>query len=42
MKTEVKKLPKSILELTIEETAENISKYRKKVLENISKNAQIK
>jgi FKBP-type peptidyl-prolyl cis-trans isomerase (trigger factor) len=42
MKTEVKKLPKSILELTIEETAENISKYRKKVLENIGKNAQIK
>jgi FKBP-type peptidyl-prolyl cis-trans isomerase (trigger factor) len=42
MKTEIKKLPKSIVELTIEETADNISKYRKKVLENIAQNAQIK
>lgn len=42
MKTEIKKLPKSIVELTIEETAENVLKHRKKVIQNIVKNAQIK
>lgn len=42
MKTEVKKLKNSIVEITIEETAENVAKYRKKVIANISKNASIK
>ncbi len=42
MKSSVKKLGKSIIELTIEESKENIAKYRKKVLENLRKNADIK
>lgn len=42
MKTEMKKLENSIVELTIEETAENLLKFRKKVIENIRKNADIK
>lgn len=42
MKSSVKKLEKSIVELTIEESKENILKYRKKVLNDIRKNANIK
>lgn len=42
MKSEVKKLKNSLLEITIEETAENVAKYRKKVIQNIAKNATIK
>lgn len=42
MKSSIKKLEKSIIELTIEENKENIAKYRKKVLENLRKNADIK
>lgn len=42
MKTEVKKLKNSIVEITIEETAENVAKHRKKVIANISKTASIK
>ena len=42
MKTEIKKLENSIVELTIEETAENLLKFRKKVIENIRQNADIK
>ena len=38
----MKKLENSIVELTIEETAENLLKFRKKVIENIRKNADIK
>ncbi len=42
MKSEVKKLKNSLLEITIEETAENVGKHRKKVIQNIAKNATIK
>lgn len=42
MKSSVKKLEKSIVELTIEESKENISKFRNKVLNDIRKNADIK
>jgi len=42
MKSSIKKLEKSIVELTLEENKENIAKYRKKVLENLKKNASIK
>ncbi len=42
MKSSIKKLEKSIVELTIEESKENIAKYRKKVLNDIRKNADIK
>jgi len=35
-------LPKSIVELTIEESAENVAKFRKKVIASASKNADIK
>jgi len=42
MKTSIKKIQNSIIELTIEETKENIIKHRKKVLENLRKNADIK
>jgi FKBP-type peptidyl-prolyl cis-trans isomerase (trigger factor) len=42
MKSSIKKLDKSIIELTIEESKENIAKYRKKVLTDLRKNADIK
>lgn len=42
MKSSIKKLEKSIIELTIEESKENIAKYRKKVLTDLRKNADIK
>ncbi|MDD5770363.1 MAG: trigger factor [Candidatus Gracilibacteria bacterium] len=42
MKSSIKKLPKSIIELTIEENKENIAKYRNKVLNDLRKNADIK
>lgn len=41
MKTSIKKLPWSIIELTIEESKENIAKYRKKVINYLQKNAEI-
>ncbi len=36
------KLPKSLVELTIEESAANVAKFRKKVIADASKNANIK
>jgi len=42
MKVEKKMLPKSIVELTIEESAENVAKFRSKVIASASKNADIK
>lgn len=42
MKTSINKLENSMVELTIEETKENIAKYRKKALEKIKKTADIK
>ena len=42
METSIKKLEHSIVELTIEETSENILKYRKKVISHLAKNAEIK
>ena len=42
MKSEIKKLDNSIVEITIEDTKENIIKHRKKVIEKIRKNADIK
>ena len=42
MKSSVKKLDRSIVELTIEENKENIAKYRKKVMSDLRKNADIK
>lgn len=42
MKVEKKMLPKSIVELTIEESAENVAKFRKQVIASASKNADIK
>lgn len=42
MKVEVKKLPKSQVELTIEETAEKVASYREKVLKDAAKNVQVK
>jgi FKBP-type peptidyl-prolyl cis-trans isomerase (trigger factor) len=42
MKSSIKKLEKSVVELTIEENKENIAKYRKKILNDIRKNADIK
>lgn len=42
MKTSIKKLENSIVEITIEETADNVAKYRKNVIKNLSKNADIK
>jgi len=35
-------LPKSIVELIIEESAENVAKFRKEVLKSAAKNADIK
>jgi trigger factor len=42
MKVEKKILPKSIVELTIEESAANVAKFRKTVIASASKNADIK
>lgn len=42
MKVEKKMLPKSIVELTIEESAANVAKFRKEVISSASKNADIK
>lgn len=42
MKIERKNLENSIVELIVEETTENIAKYRKEVLKDIEKNAEIK
>lgn len=42
MKVDVKKLPKSLVELTIEETAEKVASYREKVLKDAAKNVQVK
>ncbi len=42
MKVEKKMLPKSIVELTIEESAENVAKFRKEVLKSAAKNADVK
>lgn len=42
MKADIKQLPKSIIEITLEETAENVAKFRSKVIANASKNANIK
>ncbi len=42
MKIEKNLLPKSIVELIIEEDAKNIAKYRKKAIAHIEKNADIK
>lgn len=42
MKVEKKMLPKSIVELTIEESKENVAKFRSKVLADLKKNTDIK
>jgi FKBP-type peptidyl-prolyl cis-trans isomerase (trigger factor) len=42
MKVEKKMLPQSIVELTIEESAANVAKFRKQVIASASKNADIK
>jgi len=42
MNVEIKKLGNSRLQLTIEQSTENVAKYRKKVLASASKNANIK
>ena len=42
MKVERKVLPKSIIELTIEENIDNISKYRKKVINYLESNTEVK
>jgi trigger factor len=42
MKVEKKMLPKSIVELIIEESAANVAKFRKTVIASASKNADIK
>lgn len=42
MKSQIKKLDQSIVEITIEESAENIAKYRSKAINKIKKNADIK
>lgn len=42
MKTSIKKIPWSIVELTIEESKENVLRFRKKVLNYLQKNAEIK
>lgn len=42
MKTTINKLEKSIVEITIEETVENIAKYRKSAIDKIKKTAEIK
>jgi FKBP-type peptidyl-prolyl cis-trans isomerase (trigger factor) len=42
MKITRKDLPKSIVELTVEETTENVAKFRKKAIEFLGQNAEIK
>lgn len=42
MKVEKKMLPKSIVELIIEESATNVAKFRKQVIASAAKNADIK
>jgi len=42
MDSSIKKLEKSILEITIKESKENIAKYRKTVLKHLRQNADIK
>lgn len=42
MKIEKKILPKSIVELTVEESAEEVAKSRKKAMAHLEKNADIK
>lgn len=42
MKIERKNLENSIIELIVEESTENVAKYRKEVLKDIEKNAEIK
>jgi FKBP-type peptidyl-prolyl cis-trans isomerase (trigger factor) len=42
MKITRKNLPKSVVELTVEETVENVTKQRKKAIEFLQKNAEIK
>ncbi|MDP5038943.1 MAG: trigger factor [Candidatus Gracilibacteria bacterium] len=42
MNSQVKKLEKSIVEITIEESVENIAKYRNKAIKKIEENADIK
>jgi len=42
MKVEKKMLPKSVVELIIEESAENVAKFRAQVLKSAAKNADIK
>ncbi len=41
MKIDKKVLPKSIIELTIEETVENVAKYRNKTISYLKKNTEI-
>lgn len=42
MKVEIKELPKSQVELTIEESTEKVASFRKQVLKEAKKNTQIK
>jgi hypothetical protein len=42
MKSEIKKLDNSIVEITIEEKKEFVAKYRKQGLDYLRKNADIK
>lgn len=42
MKVEKKILPKSVVELTIEDSKENVAKFRSKVITDLKKNADIK
>jgi FKBP-type peptidyl-prolyl cis-trans isomerase (trigger factor) len=42
MKITRKNLPKSLVELTIEESVEKIAKFRSQALEYLRKNAQIR
>jgi hypothetical protein len=42
MKITKSSLPKSIIELVIEETAENVAKFRKKAINDLQQKAEIK
>jgi hypothetical protein len=42
MKITRNNLPKSIVELTVEESVENVAKFRKKAIEYFQQNANIK
>jgi FKBP-type peptidyl-prolyl cis-trans isomerase (trigger factor) len=42
MKITRKNLPKSVVELLVEESVENIAKFRKKAFEYLQKNAEVK